>query len=51
MVKAVNIYSTDGALIAKTTAKRIALDQYPLGTYIVKVITDGAETQAKVLIK
>lgn len=50
-VKAVNIYSTDGALIAKTTAKRIALDQYPLGTYIVKVITDGAETQAKVLLK
>ena len=51
VVKAVNIYSTDGALIAKTTAKRIALDQYPLGTYIVKVITDGAETQAKVLLK
>lgn len=45
------VFSTDGALVAQSQSATADVAHLPVGTYIVKVITDVADAAAKVVVK
>lgn len=45
------VFTADGAMVAQSQSATVNVAHLPVGTYIVKVVTDVADTAAKVMVK